>query len=89
MAKDKKYDVYFYVAVFLLLALVGLSLWSRKRAFDAATLGYLQAARIAMVAAFIVLLLLSFRHPLRRMNRSLFQERRELERKKRRKKTRH
>ena len=89
MAKNKRYDVYFYVAMVLLLALVGLSLWSRIRAFDEATLGYVQAARVVMAVAFVVLLLLSFRHPLRRMNRSLFQERRELERTKRRKKARH
>jgi glucan phosphoethanolaminetransferase (alkaline phosphatase superfamily) len=88
VAKLKKQDIYFYVAVGVLIALVGLSVWYRanRQSLEQPAQRTIQAVQIAMIVILVVLFLLSFRQPLRSMNKTLFQERRELARKKRRKK---
>jgi hypothetical protein len=89
VAKVKRQDIYFYVAVALALVVIGLSFVSKKGndlGLDQNALRVIQVVQVIAVAVCIVLFILSFRQPLHRMSVSLVRERQEVAREKRRKK---
>ena len=88
MARIRRQDIFFYVAMALLFTLVGLGLWRRVKPPGPETLRVVQIVQIAIIPVLIALFLLSLRQPLSRWNKSLVDERQALARQKRRKKSR-
>jgi hypothetical protein len=72
VAKVRKQEIFFYVAVVVLFAFVGLEAWLRvDPGLGTRWRQLMGAVQIGLAAIFLALLLLSFRRPLRRENRSI------------------
>jgi len=88
VAKKRKQDVCFYLMTASLILLVLLSTWykANQARLEVGTKRLVQTVQISLIGAAAVLFLFSFRKPLHRMNQSLFKEKQEIVREKRRKK---
>ena len=88
MSKKRKQDVCFYVMTASLIVLVLLSTWykANQNRLEVGAKRLVQTIQISLIGVAAVLFLFSFRKPLHRMNQSLFKERQEIVREKRRRK---